>query len=413
LLSFFRTRLYLIAIAGLVAIAGCAADQVSPTVSEKTGLHKVPGKFLTQPHNEFKFSDGALIAYGNPETDAAGSVSVNYNDGATLSIFTTPELKNSAARENLKAVQSSCQAQTVSACPYLKYGNDYFGVAPLDGRDWMDSEIWMLVNFNAQTDAIKYQACRDGRYYSAADSKTLMDVVDKIETDPKGARSDPVVEKHLVTDDALPRRLPVCNWRHRIGIEAAYPPPPNEGKVRIVPASHSHGEYVEAKADKGVLVNVFLDEDHRRIDKIIFKSPTTSFSFRPIYNESDCPTLERCEHVVTGPGKQPERFDLRSLDDEPLSQSRIFAVNDTLTDIKYYDGCAGGRLYSGKNRDEVEREVKDALENPAPPPVKGTPILGTPETSESGDVVIPDALCDWTYRRQQAQALMKKSQPAR
>ena len=80
---------------------------------------------------------------------------------------------------------------------------------------------------------------------------------------------------------------------------------------------------------------------------------------------------------------------------------------------KSYDGCAGGRLYSGKNRDEVEREVKEALENPAPPPVKGAPVLGTPETSESGDTVIPDAFCDWTYRRKQAQALMNKSQGTR
>ncbi len=45
-------------------------------------------------------------------------------------------------------------------------------------------------------------------------------------------------------------------------------------------------------------------------------------------------------------------------------------------------------------------------------PVKGTPMLGAPETSGSGDVVIPDAFCDWTYRRQQAQALMNKSQAA-
>ena len=263
-----------------------------------------------------------------PETDKSGMVEVNYGDGATLWIWDPPELENETSRQNLQTLKF-VNRKTVWA-PNIKYRDRYYGIGPLDGRDWMDSEIWILVDFNATTDAIKYQACRDGRYYSASDSKTLMDVIDKIEHDPVGAKSDSDVAKHLVTDDALLRRLPVCNWRHRIGIEAAYPPPPNEGKVRIVPAGHSHSEYVEAKADKGVVVEVYLDEDRRRMDKIVFKSPKASFSYRPVYNESDCPTLDRCEHALTGPVKQPDRFDLRSLDDEPLSQSRIFEVNDTV-----------------------------------------------------------------------------------
>jgi len=345
-----------------------------------------------------------------PETDKSGMVEVEYTDGAILWIWATPELENETSRENLQTLKF-VNRNTVWA-PNIKYRDRFYGIGPLDGRDWMDAELWILVDFNAKQDAIKYQACRDGRYYSAPDLKTLMDTVDRIERDPAGAKSDPEVGKHLVTDDALIRRLPVCNWRHRIGIEAAYPPPPNPAHLRIVPASHSHLKYVEAKDDKGGGVDVYVDEGKRRLDRFVFKSPKASFSYRPVYNESDCPTLDRCEHALSGPLKQPDRFDLRSLDDEPVSQSRIFEVDDTVNRTKYYDGCAGGRLYSGKNRDEVEREVKDALESPAPPPVKGAPMLGAPETSESGDIVIPDAFCDWTYRRQQAQALIKKSQAA-
>jgi hypothetical protein len=236
-------------------------------------------------------------------------------------------------------------------------------------------------------------------------------VIDKVDHDPVAAKSDPEVAKYLLTDDALVRRLPVCKWRHRIGLEAAYPAPANPEHVRIVPASHSRQRYVEAKGKEGA-VDVYVDEDHKRLERIVFTSPKSSFSYRPVYNESDCPTFERCEHVAAGPGRHPDRFDLRSLDGEPLSQSRIFAVDDTVSGIRYYDGCAGGRLYSGKNRQTVENEVKIALENPAPPPVKGAPPLGAPETSESGDIVIPDTFCDWTSRRQQAQELMKKKSQA-
>ena len=337
---------------------------------------------------------------------------VNYNDGAVLMVRTTPDLQSSIAHENLRVALSLCRQNPAFDCPHIKYRDRYYGLVPRDGRDWPDSETWTLIDFNASTDAVKYQACRDGRLYSAYDSKTLMDLMDKVEGDPAAAKSDPEVKKYLLSDDALVLRLPVCNWRHRIGLDAAFPAPPNPAHLRIVPASHSHLKYVEAKDDKGGGVDVYLDEDQRRLDRIVFKSPKASFSYRPVYNESDCPTLDRCEHAVTGPTKQPDRFDLRSLDDEPLSQSRIFEVNDTVNRIKYYDGCAGGRLYTGKNRAEVESEVKVALENPAPPPLKGAPRLGAPETSESGDIVIPDAFCDWTYRREQAQALMKKSQNA-
>jgi len=272
----------------------------------------------------------------------------------------------------------------------------------------MDTELWVFTNLDAKEDALKFQGCYQGKIYGSSDLKTLMDVLEALEQ-PGGASSESAA-KYLVTEDKLTKRFPICDWRHRVGLDAAYPQPPNEAKVRIVPASHSHLRYAEAKADKGVVVDVYFDEDKRRLDHFVFKSPKASFSYRPVYNESDCPTLDRCEHALSGPLKQPDRFDIRSLDDEPLSQSRTFEVNDTVNRIKYFDGCAGGRLYSGKNRDEVENEVKIALENPAPPPVKGAPMLGAPETSESGDIVIPDSFCDWTYRRKQAQALMNKSQ---
>ncbi|HLX37545.1 MAG TPA: hypothetical protein VKR29_07065, partial [Candidatus Binataceae bacterium] len=65
------------------------------------------------------------------------------------------------------------------------------------------------------------------------------------------------------------------------------------------------------------------------------------------------------------------------------------------------------RLYTGKNRKEIEREIQEAIANPAPPPKKGAPVFGAPETSESGDTVIPDTFCDWAFRRQQVQSIQK------
>jgi hypothetical protein len=409
LLSYFKSIFRPVAVAVLVALAGCASEQPSQALVDKNGIRHIPARWPDSARDEFKFSDGTLIMHGNPQ--APSRVEVDYNDGTVLTIWASAEFEYGIDHDSLRAFELACK--NAQNCPQIKYQERHYGIGPMDGRNWMDSELWMLADFNAAKDAIKYQACRDDHFYSAPDSKTLMDVVDKVESDPAAAKSDPEVEKLLATDDAPIRRLPICNWRHRVGLEVAYPPPSNEGKVRVVPASHSRREYVEAKADKGVVLDVYLDKDQRRLDRIVFKSPKASFSYRPVYNESDCPTtLDRCKHAVTGPTKQPDRFDLRSLDDEPLSQSRIFEVNDTVNRIKYFDGCAGGRLYTGKNRDEVESEVKIALENPAPPPLKGAPMLGAPETSESGDIVIPDAFCDWTYRREQAQALMKKSQNA-
>jgi hypothetical protein len=399
-LRLFKSLRYLFPIALLVVFIGCATQQAVP---DKNGITHVPGRFIGASHDEFKFTDGTVITNGNP--DVTHWAEVKYSDGAEISIHFQRDF--GYGQDTWAAFDKACAG--AARCPLINYEDRLYAVAPLDERDWMDSETWMLIAFDEYDfkNAIKYQACRDNHYYSAADSKTLMDVVDKVETNPTGAKSDPEVTKHLVTDDALLRRLPVCDWRRRIGIEAVYPPPPNEGKAKIVPASHTRPGYAEAKGDKGIIVDVYFSEDRRRLDRVVFKSPKASFSYRPVYNESDCPTLDRCEHAVTGPLKQPDRFDLHSLDDEPLSQSRIFEVDDTVGGIKSYHGCAGGRLYTGKNRDQVEREVKEALENPAPPPVKGAPVLGAPETSESGDTVIPDAFCDWTYRRKQAQALMK------
>ena len=347
-----------------------------------------------------------MISHGNP--DVTHWAEVTYSDGDSFSIFFNRPF--GYGQSTWEAFDAVCKNDV--SCPFVLDRGVLSGIAPLDGRDWMDSEIWMLIAFDAYDykNAIKYQACRDGYIYSAPDSKTLMDIVDKVESDPAGAKSDPEVAKHLLTDDALILRLPVCDWRHRIGLAAAYPAPPNASKVRIVPASHSRLRYVQVKGDKGG-VDIYLDEDRRQIDRFVFTSPKGSFSLRPVYTGTDCPTLDRCEHFVMGFGKQQDLLDIHSLDDEPLSQSRIFEVRNTVAGTIQYNGCAGGRLYAGKNRQTVESEVKIALENPAPPRPQGAPLLGAPAMAESGDTVIPDGFCDWSARTRQMQALMKNPPP--
>jgi hypothetical protein len=390
-------------------IAGCAADQTRPAVVDKNGVRHISGRWNAAPQDEFKSSQGTVVFVGNP--NQWRTASIKYEDGTVASLYfgtlmATPE----AQRE----FQEACG--NVSRCPQVGYQDHSYAIAPLDGRDWPDSELWMLIKIRTYkdtidsgvyNDTIQYQACRNGEYYGAPDLKALMDTMDKVDAHPAAVHGDPDVAKYLIVDAALIRRLPVCTWRHRVGFDAVYPAPLGAMNVRVVPASHSRMEYVEVKGDKGNGIAVYVDQSNQRLDRFVFKSPQSSSTLRPVYNETDCPTFNRCEHFVVGPDQKPNRFDIRSLDDEPLIQSRVFEVNDTFTHINYYDGCAGGRLYTGKNRDQVEREVKEALENPAPPPVKGAPVLGAPETTESGDTVIPDAFCDWTYRRKQAQALMK------
>jgi hypothetical protein len=392
----------LVVILSLVILTGCGAKQTAP---DKNGVVHVDGFLPDRAHDEFKFSDGVVLTHGDP--DVGHWARVKYNDGDEVSVYFS--LGEGAGLSTGEAFDAVCK--NYSNCPYAVYQRRNYGVAPLDGQDWMDTDLWLLVGFDIYKEFIKYQACRDNRFYSAADLKTLMDVMDKVDKDPVASKSDPEVQDHLLTDDALERRLPVCNWRHRISLDSAYPTPANLEKVRILPASHSRTTYVEIKTDRGS-VDVYVDEGKKRLDKFVFVSPKGSSTLRPVYEGNDCATFDRCEHFVFGPEKKPGRFDIRSLDGEPLSNSRIFEVDDTISGAKNYDGCAGGRLYSGKNRHEIENEVKEAIANPAPPPVQGAPMMGAPETSESGDVVIPDTFCDWAFRREQAEAI-KKSQAAR
>ncbi len=378
----------------LFAFAACAAEQEPPAKKD------LPQKF--------KFVGGTFSSTSDPPTDK--SVVVKYDDGAVLTTVWSARSRPGVNHESVNAFESLYS--NPPNCPELQYEDRFYGVAPIDGRQWMDTETWLLADFNASADPLKYQACRDGHIYSAPDSKTLMDVVDKVESDPASAKSAPEVTKYLLADDALVLRLPVCNWRHRIGLDAVYPLPTSVAKIRIVPASHARLKYLEALGDKKGGVDVYLDEDHRRIDHFVFNSPKGSFSLRPVYSETDCPLLDRCEHMALGFEKQQDLFDLRSLDDEPLFQSRLFEVRNTLDGTKRYDGCAGGRLYVGKNRQIIENEIKIALENPASPPPAGAPVLGTPAISESGDTVIPDAFCDWTARTRLMQAAMKNQDPS-
>ncbi len=387
-LSSTKLTTRLIVIAAVFALAGCAATQ--------------PPSAENNPRPEFKFAGGTFSSVSDPPTDT--SVEVKYDDGAILKTVQSARFGSGVHNGSVNAFEALCK--NPPNCPEVQYQDRFYGVGPIDGRNWMDTELWLLGDFNASSDGLKYQACRNGHIYSAGDLKTLMDVIDKVESNPAGAKSDPEVAKQLVTDDALVLRLPVCNWRHRIGLEAVYPPPANAAKVRIVPASHTRFAYVEAKGDNGG-VDIYIDTDHRRIDRFVFTSSKGSFSLRPVYSETDCPLLDRCEHMTLELGKHQDLLDIRSLDDEPLSQSRLFEVRNTRDGTKQYDGCAGGRLYAGKNRQTVESEIKIALENPAPPRPQGAPMLGAPAISESGDTVIPDGFCDWTVRTRQMQAAMK------
>lgn len=396
-----RLAVCLFAISSLIAFASCTTR----SAPNENGVVHVTSPIPDKSHDESKFPEGVVVTHGDP--DVSHWARVRYNNGDEVDIlFGLGEGRGLSTGD---AFEAACK--NYANCPYAKYQLRYYGIVPMDGQDWMDTNLWMLVGFDSYTDSdkIKYQACRGGKFYSASDLETLMDVLDKLDDDATAASSDPEVKKHLLSEDSLERHMPVCHWRHRVALDVAYPVKPGSAHVRIVPASHTHAKYVEIRDDKGNGVEVYVDEGEKRIEKFVFVSAKASATLRPIYEGNDCPTLERCEHFAYGPAQKPDRFDMRSVDGEPLFNSRVFEVNDTLDGIKVYDGCAGGRLYSGKNRDQVEREVQEAIANPAPPTKKESPVFGAPETSESGDTVIPDSFCDWAFRRHQIEA-MKNAQ---
>lgn len=198
-----KSILYLLAITSLFALGACAAKQAAP---DKNGVVHVNGLLPDRSHDEFKFSDGTVRTHGNP--DVTHWAEVTYNDGESFSIlFDRPF---GYGQSTWEAFDATCKNNL--NCPFILERGNSSAIVPLDGQDWMDSELWMLIRFDAYDykNAIKYQACRDDHFYSAPDSKTLMDVVDKVDQDPAAAKSDPEVTKYLLTDDALVRRLPVC-----------------------------------------------------------------------------------------------------------------------------------------------------------------------------------------------------------
>src|SRR5208282_6630642 len=102
------------------------------------GISHVPGRFMGASHDEFKFSDGTVQIPPNADaqTMARNWLEVNYNDGAVLTVRTTPDLQSSIAHENLQVALSLCRQNPAFDCPHIKYQDRYYGLVPRDGRDW-------------------------------------------------------------------------------------------------------------------------------------------------------------------------------------------------------------------------------------------------------------------------------------
>ena len=400
----------LIAISSFLTLASCANQAPAVSGPDEHGIVHVPSRQhyagYIAGYDEVKFKEGTLRSDGNPQ-DLKSKIEVTYADGSSLGIerLSTFDMNYGINHDSYSAFRNGCQNWT--NCPVVDYKDRHFGIGALDRLDWMDSNIWALFDLDASKDVETFQTCRDDHFYGSSDAKTLMDVVDKLDKDGEHASSEPAVKKYELAGDSLVRRLPVCHWRQRMELDKAYPPPADLGKARVVPASHNHLAYLALSDGKGNGVNFYVNAGTKQVDKVVFLSPQGSATLRPLYESSDCSTYDRCEHFELGPEKKPDRFEIRTLDGEPLAQSRLFEVDDTVAGLKVYDGCAGGRLYTGKNRKEIEREIQEAIANPAPPPKKGAPVFGAPETSESGDTVIPDTFCDWAFRRQQARSIQK------
>ena len=104
---------------------------------------------------------------------------------------------------------------------------------------------------------VAFEGCTDGKIYSSANLPALMSVLEG-ETNAPTTRPPQSLEgdKNVYfVDSAEDDPRPVCNWRHRVGLDAVLPAPKTTA-ARFYPASEKTPAHFEIVA-KSATIDLF------------------------------------------------------------------------------------------------------------------------------------------------------------
>ena len=289
-----------------------------------------------------------------------------------------------------------------------------------DGRPWPDTEMWAVVrDVNAPVGPkvlgmtrsrkkVAFEGCTNGKIYSSANLPALMSVLEG-ETNAPTTRPPQSLEgdKNVYfVDSAEDDPRPVCNWRHRVGLDAVLPAPKTTA-ARFYPASEKTPAHFEIVA-KSATIDLFASQ--KQIDKIsIHAASGHSMTIKPMYGTSDCLDASHCEQVeVTTDNTTVLQ---KSLDGQTLGRSRLWEISSRNGGPKIYQACTNGAVYSGKIRSEVEAMLGEAAgKEAAQEDMVIDPKSGLP--APPGVVAQATPLCDWAEREKKLREAVAEARKA-
>jgi len=289
-----------------------------------------------------------------------------------------------------------------------------------DGRPWPDTEMWAVVRdvdapvgpkvlgMTRSHKTVAFEGCANGRIYSSANLPALMSVLEgeigaPTTHPPQSLEGDKNV---YFVDNAQDDPRPVCNWRHRVGLDAVLPAPKTTA-TRFYSASEKTPAHVEVVA-KSATIDFFVSQ--KQIEKIsIHAASGHSMTIKPMYGSSDCLDGSHCEQVeVTTDNTTVLQ---KSLDGQTIGKSRLWEISSPKGGPKIYQACTDGAVYSGRIRSEVEAMLagpagKQAVqEDMVIDPKAGLP---TPP----GVVAQATPLCDWAEREKKLREAVAEARKA-
>jgi hypothetical protein len=393
-------------------LASCSTEQPpQQTSSAPTGVRVIDGGvFGGGPHQEFDFKGGTIIAYYDfhkPE-----SFDVHYNDGTVVEL------------RPLVNVSRCPDLLTCIAVHYWTTGDEM--IVSRDNRQWADTELWAIrkvaphpvgpafLGMSRSSPVLSFEGCKEGKIYSSGSMPSLMSVLEGEKSANAGPPPPSGIydaknerEVHLV-GDVDSTRMPVCNWRHRIGLDKLIPAPKST-MTKLVPASEKTPQHLEAKTEQSVTIDWFANKTP--LDQLIIKLPNGhSISIKPQYGSPNCPDFKNCgELAVT---KDNTTIIQQALDGRSMNKSRLWKEFNPLGGPTTYAACAGGTIFSGRNRAQVEAALAGAEKTSSP---QQDMVLdeGSGEFLPADVKAIATPICDWTQRDKAYQKMIDAAKKAR
>ena len=313
----------------------------------------------------------------------------------------------------------------LNTCTAVHYGPTWDElIVSRDGRAWADSELWVIskeeplpvgpeiLGLSRPSRVLTFQGCKEGKIYSSRYLPALMSVLEGEKTANKGSPPPPGGDSKserdvYVVGDVDSTRMPVCNWRHRIGLDKVIPAPKST-MVKLVPASEQTPQHIEITTEKSVTIDWFANDSP--LDQMKFKLPSGhSLTIKPRYGTSNCPDLPNCEEaavIVDG-----TTLIEQSLDAQPLNKSRLWKIFNPLGGPTTYEACAGGTYFSGRNRSQVEAAL--ATIDKKSSPQQDMVLDQTAGAFAPADVLArATPICDWTERAKLYQKMIDAAKKA-